>query len=174
MKEAKEGEELKKGMRTTWITWAHMFFSLLAYIGICYHLRNREVFTVGPDFPLVLLTSILYGVAIAELLFAYCFRRVMLRVRSYKSEEKLIRHASESSKPPFIVRYNIALLSSLALSESIGIYGVLLFFLGGGFQTLLNFIAISAMAMLLFRPKRKELQELRFYYFFTSVPIIRA
>ncbi len=160
MMEEKEREEFKKGMRTTWIFWAHMFFSLFAYITICHHLRDKKVFILGPGFPVDLLRNILYGVAIAEVLFTYYYRRFMLTVRSYKSEEKLIRHAFKSNRPPFIAKYNIAVLVSLASSEMIGINGVVLFFLGDGFQTLYNFIAISGMTMLFFRPKMKELQQL--------------
>ncbi len=147
-------------MRTTWVFWVHMFSSLFAYITICHHLGNKKLFTVGPDFPVDLLRNILYGVTIAEVLFTYYYKKFMLTVRSYKSEEKLIRQAYKSNRPPFIVKYNIAVLVSLASSEIIGIFGFALFLLGYGFQTLYNFIAISGMTMLFFRPKRKELQQL--------------
>ncbi len=49
---------------------------------------------------------------------------------------------------------------SLALSESIGIYGFVLFLLGDGFRTLYIFIGISALAMFFYRPKREELEAL--------------
>jgi hypothetical protein len=49
---------------------------------------------------------------------------------------------------------------SLALSESIGIYGLVLFFLGESFRTLYIFLGISALAIFLYRPKREELEAL--------------
>jgi hypothetical protein len=52
------------------------------------------------------------------------------------------------------------MVASLALSESIGVYGLVLFFLGESFRTLYIFIGISALAMLLYRPKREELETL--------------
>ena len=49
---------------------------------------------------------------------------------------------------------------SLALSEFIGIMGLVLFFLGDNFQVLYTFMAISTIAMFLYRPKREELETL--------------
>ncbi len=51
------------------------------------------------------------------------------------------------------------MLLSLALSESIGIYGLVLFFLGDSFQTLYIFIGISALGMFHYRPKREEIEK---------------
>ena len=52
------------------------------------------------------------------------------------------------------------MIVSLALSEFIGIMGLVLFFLGDNFQVLYTFMAISAIAMLFYRPKRQELETL--------------
>jgi len=52
------------------------------------------------------------------------------------------------------------MIVSLALSESIGIYGLVLFLLGDSFQTLYIFISISALAMFFYRPKREDLETL--------------
>ena len=49
---------------------------------------------------------------------------------------------------------------SLALSEFIGIMGLVLFFLGDNFQVLYTFMAISALAMFFYRPRREELETL--------------
>ena len=49
---------------------------------------------------------------------------------------------------------------SLAISESIGVHGFVLFLLGGDFKTLYIFIFISAIAMLVYRPKVEELGQL--------------
>ncbi|MBU2499127.1 MAG: hypothetical protein KKE57_09510 [Proteobacteria bacterium] len=52
------------------------------------------------------------------------------------------------------------MMISLALSESIGIYGLVLFFLGDSLRTLYTFIGISALAIIYHRPKREELETL--------------
>ena len=62
-------------------------------------------------------------------------------------------------QPPVIGKYTSAMLLSLALSESIGIYGLVLFFLGDSFQTLYIFIGISALGMFNYRPKREEIEK---------------
>jgi hypothetical protein len=65
---------------------------------------------------------------------------------------------------PFVGKYTTFVIVSLALSESIGIYGFVLFLLGDSFQTLYTFIAVSALAMIFYRPKRKELEKLAMTY----------
>ncbi len=59
-----------------------------------------------------------------------------------------------------IARYATAMVVSLALSESIGIYGFVLFLLGDNFRTLHIFVGISALAKFFYRPKREELETL--------------
>ena len=53
-----------------------------------------------------------------------------------------------------------AMIVSLALSESIGVYGLVLFLIGDSFQTLYIFIGISVVAMFFYRPKREDLETL--------------
>jgi hypothetical protein len=54
--------------------------------------------------------------------------------------------------------YTKATVITLALAESIGIFGLVLFFLGDSFQVLYLFIAVSAAVMFYYRPKRDELE----------------
>jgi hypothetical protein len=49
---------------------------------------------------------------------------------------------------------------SLVLCDSIGIFGLVLFFLNDSFRTLHFFIGISALAMYFYRPKREEFETL--------------
>lgn len=160
MTEWKLTDTLGKEMRTLWIVWAAMLFSLFAYVRLCYLLEHEKV--IGPrlGFSLALIAGVLYVAGIAELFLAYYFRRFLLKVRSDKSEERLIKRAAKLNKSPIIVKYSTAVITSLALSEVVRILGVVLFFLGRDFHTLYIFIAISAAAMLFFRPKHKELQQL--------------
>jgi len=57
-----------------------------------------------------------------------------------------------------LAKYTTVHIVSLALSESIGIYGLVLFFLGDGFGTLSTFLGISALAIYFHRPKKEELE----------------
>ena len=67
---------------------------------------------------------------------------------------------SPSDQSAVAGKYVTAMLVSLALSESIGIYGFILFMLGGDLRTVFIFNAIAAMAMFIYRPKREELETL--------------
>jgi hypothetical protein len=84
----------------------------------------------------------------------------MLTGRSGGSEPMSSRPPSLSNQPLFLGEYTTAMIVSLALSESIGIYGLVLFLLGDSFQTLYIFISISALAMFFYRPKREDLETL--------------
>ena len=68
--------------------------------------------------------------------------------------------SDQSDQPRALARYTTAVIISLALSECIGIYGLVLFLLGDEYQTLYIFIGAAAAAMFYFRPKREELVDL--------------
>jgi len=106
------------------------------------------------------LRNILNGVAIATLLLTHFFRRVMFAGRSRGPLAKSLESGIQSNQPPFLATYTTTLIISLALSESIGIYGFVLFLLGDDFQTLYIFMGISALAMYFYRPKWEELETL--------------
>jgi hypothetical protein len=59
-----------------------------------------------------------------------------------------------------IGKYATAVIISLALSESVGIFGLVLFFLGKDFQILHAFLACSAVAMVFHRPRVSEIENL--------------
>ena len=53
-------------------------------------------------------------------------------------------------------RYFLTVLVSMALIESIGLYGLLLFYLGDGVNSLFIFSGLSALGLFLYRPKLAE------------------
>jgi F0F1-type ATP synthase membrane subunit c/vacuolar-type H+-ATPase subunit K len=154
------GEVLRKGLRSLWVIWAALLASLVIYVFICHFLGAEIGANADPDFPMGLFKKILYVVALATFGLAYFLRRLMVSGRFSGSQGSLVNPAVPSSQPPYLAKYTIAVVVSLALSESIGIYGLVLFFLGQDFQTLYTFIAISALAMIFFRPKMEELERL--------------
>lgn len=52
------------------------------------------------------------------------------------------------------------MIVTLAIAESVAIYGLLLLFLGKDFQSLYIFTAVSAAAMIVHRPKMDEVERL--------------
>ncbi len=153
--EAKEREELKKGMRTLWIIWAAMLGSLAIYVIVCHVMTDKIKIDMGPDFPFTVFKNILYLIAALELVILHFMRKFMLKVRSSKQIE-----ISASDYKSILSKYTTALMVSLAIADSIGIYGVILFFIGRDFHGLYLFITISAMAMFIYRPKIEEVEKL--------------
>jgi hypothetical protein len=164
MLEPEESKAIDKGMKTLWFFWAAMLGSLLAYVFICHQPGVGFKGVEGSDFPIGLLRSIFSGVGAGALLIAYFMRRSMLSVRLGISNPKPVERMVKWDGPPFIGKYATAVIVSLALSENIGIYGFVLFLLGGGFKTFYIFIAVSALAMVYYRPKREEMEKLAMAY----------
>jgi len=57
-------------------------------------------------------------------------------------------------------KYSAATIVALAMSESIGVYGLILFFLGKNSTDLYLLILISAAAMVIYRPRKDEMLNL--------------
>ena len=87
-----------------------------------------------------------------------------MKVRPHANKAKFTKQTSRFNQPLFVGQYIPAVITTLALAESIGIYGLLLFLLGGDFKTLYTFIIVSALAMIFYRPKREELERLALAY----------
>jgi F0F1-type ATP synthase membrane subunit c/vacuolar-type H+-ATPase subunit K len=164
MLEAQEKEAITKGMQTLWFIWAAMLGSLLIYIFVCHQWGEGFGSAEGTGIPLELLRTILYGVAVVELIISYYLRKFMLKGRSSAAGAHIVGGLATMNQPPFVGHYSAVVIVSLALSESIGIYGFVLFLLGDGFQTLYTFMVVSALAMVFYRPKREELERLAVAY----------
>jgi hypothetical protein len=83
-----------------------------------------------------------------------------MRQQSKKQEATYIQRAVKTNSHPAVIKYGVAVIVSLAISENIGIFGLVLFVLSKDFQTLYILAIISAIAMLYHRPKMKELQKI--------------
>jgi uncharacterized integral membrane protein len=164
MLEPEESKTIDKGMRTLWLIWAAMLVSLLMYVFICYQPGVGFKNVGESDFPIGLLRNIFFGAGAAAWLMAFFMRRSMLSVRAGISKQKPVERMVKWDAPPYIAKYATAVIVSLALSESIGIYGFVLFLLGSGFKILYTFIGISALAMVFYRPKREELERVAMAY----------
>ena len=62
--------------------------------------------------------------------------------------------SSQTPQPPTFQGYMIATIVTLAMSEGIGILGLVLFFLGNNHMDLYLLAVMSAVAMFLYRPRR--------------------
>lgn len=146
-------QELRKGLLPLRLIWFAMIVSLAIYLFIgLYAGANFPSSMDGDTFSR--LRTILYVVAFATLVAIRFIRKLIL------SAKGLNRQPAQGSQPPELQKYYTAVVVSLALSESIGIYGLLLFFLGKNPTDLYLLILVSAAAMFMYRPKMEEVIEL--------------
>ena len=154
-----ERKLLTKGMLIIKIVWGAMLFSLAIYLLVGQLLKESFQPGWSADFSHSLFRNILFLISAVTLFVAAFIRRTMLKVkRGHSSAEKF--QPPMASQHLAVTRYMSAIIISLALSESIGIYGLVMFFLSKDFQSLYTFILISALAMIYFRPKIEELTNL--------------
>jgi hypothetical protein len=164
MVEAQEKVAIDKGMQTLWVIWAAMLGSLVIYIFVCLQLGEGLMANERTEVPIGLLRKILLGVTAVELIMSYYLRRFLLKGRSNTVRINIIRGSSTMNQPPFVSHYTVAVIISLALADSIGIYGLVLFLLGDSLQVFYTFIGISALAMVFYRPRREEMERLALAY----------
>jgi F0F1-type ATP synthase membrane subunit c/vacuolar-type H+-ATPase subunit K len=145
-----------------WIIWGAMVVSLGLYVLVCHLVIDGIRQSVDSDFTFAMLRNILYGMAIVTLFGAHFVRKFILAPRVGGSENMSSKQQPPPVKDPsqLMGKYTIAMLLSLALSEMIGIFGMVLFFLGDSFQTLYSFIGISVLGMFHYRPRQNEIDKL--------------
>lgn len=156
--EVSQKQTVESKLLVMWIIWGAMVVSLGVYIAICILIGDKMKQPMGEGFTLVLIRNIFYGISIIELIATHFIRKLMMR-------EPETDHGSISGPEPIVQdsvsmhrKYLSAMVISLALCESIGIYGLILFFLGCSFQTMCTFMIISAAGMLFHRPKREVVE----------------
>jgi hypothetical protein len=148
----------EKGFLTLWIIWVAMAGSLLVYVFLCHQFGEGIKPTGSHYLPLGLIRNILTVVSLVTLFLSHFIRKRMLEGRFGGSGFGQFKTGAASSQPSPFAHYMAVIIVSLALCESIGIYGLVLFLLGDSFRTLHVFIGISALAMYFYRPKRQEFE----------------
>ncbi len=148
-------KQLQAAMMTIWIIWGAMIASLLLYVVVALllgdHLLSRETFDPGL---LTTLTRIFMAISAALLLVAFFLRRSLLN-----RQPEMI--AEPVQAPPLPTgQYMTNLLICLALCEAIGIFGFVLYMLGGDFTTFVLFIAVGLAGMIYFRPSSRHVEKL--------------
>lgn len=151
-------ERFNRRFLQLWIIWSGMISSLVIYVIICHLLEDQIRAAVMPEgFSLDMLRNILIGLSAAELvLIGYLRRRATEGPRSRRKTGTAPRPVIH--KQVFMTRYSALVIATLAIAETIGVYGLMLFLLGDGYTTLHLFIAVSAAAMIIYRPGTDELK----------------
>ena len=154
--ETDNSDIFKKGIIRIWIIWGAMFCSLFIYVVICHLLESTWVPVVTPNFPVDTLRDVLYGVSIVILFLSDYIRKFILKSESQL--ERFTQIASRTNMNPALFKYQTAVIISVALSESIGVFGLIFFLLNKDINTLYIFIATSAAAMLYHIPRMSQIK----------------
>jgi len=140
-------QELDKRLMTLRIVWFALLMSLGIYLFVGFQVGTNVQSSMNED-TLGILRTVLYAMVFAIMIATRYIRTLIL---SGKSE---VSPGTQVLKHPALQKYSAATIVALAMSESIGIYGLVLFFLGKNSTDLYLLILISAAAMVMYRPKK--------------------
>ena len=154
----REIRQLKAGMFKVWTVWIAMFLTLVLSL-IFVFLLGKNVEQMHHPRTIRQITLILYGVAAVGLILAYFIRKYML----HRASSKLLSEETGNTPgqiSPYIARYKLAVVVSLAIAETIAAFGLTIFFMNGNMSTFLIFLAIALVGLFLYRPKFEEVEKL--------------
>ncbi len=160
MIDAREREALEKGMRVIWIIWGAMFASLGIYIIVGHMVIDKIKIAELPSETFSLLRNVLYVVALVELALIPFIRKMMLKGFAKGGQLSSGQALPGTGNHPAIAQYAFLTIVTLALAESVAIYGLPLLFLGMDLQSLYILTALSAAAMIVHCPKMEEVERL--------------
>lgn len=156
IKNSNTEEDLKKGVRINWIIWSIMFGALAIYLIVCF-LKAEGINTKlhSSIAPIKYILCIISAIGLACI---YYVRRIMLKI--CPNNNSSMNNGHPSLIKTGLNQYTRAQIISLAIAESIGVYGLVYFFLTKDYLFLYILILISAIVMIIYRPKVKDLKQL--------------
>lgn len=148
-------ERINKSMATLKIIWGAILFSLLLYLGAGLYLSKNLSGGLSDPGTVSLLRAVLFAVSLVTLAVTK-----ILRVKSFANARARGREGEGKNVGSAVGIYATATIVSLALSESIGIYGLVLSLLGGSTTDLFILVGLAAAAMVYYRPRTDEVMAL--------------
>lgn len=139
-----ENESLQADLKLCWLVVVVMLAMLVVYLLVC-HSMGATLQQPLPEPQRVLIRTVLYVVGIITLPMTNLVRHIQLRLNQTMPGAR-----------PAKSRYLLTVTVSMAMVESIGVFGLVMFLLGDGFNTLYIFTGMSALGMFLYRPKLSE------------------
>lgn len=150
-----EIEKINKGWVTLNIIWAAMLISVFIYLFVGLYMEDKISIPMEKNI-FEILRNTLYVVSFVILIITKHLRKLVLSGKGLNNVKKIRQQSDQNTQHPALSRYTTAMIIALAMSESIGIYGLILFFLGKNQLDLYLLITISAAAMLYYHPKKEE------------------
>ena len=150
-----EREHLKSDLILPWVIVGMMLAMLAAYIIIC-HTVGERLQQPLPEAQRVLVRTILYVIAIVTFPLTNLIRHIQLRLNQTMPCSPTTQGAVAAAKS----RYLVTVIVSMSLVEVVGVFGLVMFMLGDGFNTLYIFTGLSALGLFLYQPKVSEYSEI--------------
>ncbi len=150
-----EREHLKSDLILPWVIVGMMLAMLAAYIIIC-HTVGERLQQPLPEAQRVLVRTILYVIAIVTFPLTNLIRHIQLRLNQTMPCSPATQGAVATAK----IRYLVTVIVSMSLVEVVGVFGLVMFMLGDGFNTLYIFTGLSALGLFLYQPKVSEYSEI--------------
>ncbi|HUL22653.1 MAG TPA: hypothetical protein VLZ10_14450 [Thermodesulfobacteriota bacterium] len=145
--------EVDKRLMILRIIWFAMLISLAVYLFVAIRVATNVQPSISGEM-FTILRTVLYVMAIAILIAAKYVRKLIMSGRSQVSQP------AQALEYLALQKYSAATIVALAMSESIGVYGLILFFLGKNSRDLYLLILVSAAAMVIYRPRKDEMLSL--------------
>ena len=153
---------LRTRLNTILIIWLAFLLSLGVY-ALVFYFAGAQIKASGSkqEVPLDLLRLVFAGVSVVQIVISYFLRKKL--PGGMLAQSRLLDHSKLRSDEEYNLRvagsqYLIAVLISLAISETVALYGIVLFILGADYNTLLTFVGISALAMVFHCPRQSEFE----------------
>ena len=151
-------KSIKQGFLRIFIIWCALLLSLIAYLVIAHLIGDEIRKGTLNQMPIPLFRNTLVCISVVQIIIIVILRKKML---SKETLQKMgDRNTIASNQSPLITQYSIVTIISSALAETIGIYGLVLFFFGASMNLLYIFLAVSAVLMIIYRPKKEEIIDL--------------
>jgi F0F1-type ATP synthase membrane subunit c/vacuolar-type H+-ATPase subunit K len=151
-----EMEKINKGWTIVNIIWMAMLLSLLVYLVVGLAVADEIDISIEESV-FQTIRSVLYVVSFVTLIATKFIRKIVLSGKGQGNITGAYQQSDQKTASPLLAKYTTAMIIALAMSESIGVYGLVLFFLGKNQFDLYLLIMVSAGAMLYYRPKKEEI-----------------
>jgi hypothetical protein len=146
-------EGLDKGVRTLNLIWFSMLASLVIYLLVGLHAGSHIKVEMGDD----VFSLLRPGLYVLSFVTLFSTRHIRKLVQSSKSQNNKDMRPTKSLQDPILQKYTSAMVVALAMSESIAIYGILLYLFGKNPADLYILLLLSAFAMSINRPSKAEI-----------------
>jgi hypothetical protein len=150
-----EREPLKSDLILPWVIVGIMLAMLATYLIVC-HALGEQLQQPLPEDRRILLRTIFYVIAIMTFPLTNLIRHIQLRL----NQTMPISSAKQDAVSVAKSRYLVTVIVSMALIEVVGVFGLILFVFGDGFNNLYIFTGLSALGLFLYRPKVDEYSEI--------------